>query len=61
MRIVAYKVKCDKFIIIYNDKIAGDCFIKESIDKEAIKTCKIDENCKLPERLKRFVPRYVSS
>lgn len=61
MRIVAYKVKCDKFLLISNDRIAGDCLLKEDIGREVTKTCSIDENCKLPERLERFISRYVSS
>ncbi|MBC7320955.1 hypothetical protein H5T89_09945 [bacterium] len=61
MRIVAYKVKCDKFLLISNDRVTGDCFLKENIGKETIKTCKIDENCRLPERLERLISRYVSS
>ncbi|MCX7795328.1 MAG: hypothetical protein N2380_02255 [bacterium] len=61
MRIVAYKVKCSRFLLVSKDKIAGDCLLKENIGRETIKTCKIDENCKLPERLERLISRYFSS
>lgn len=61
MRIVAYKVKCDRFLLISNDKITGNCLLKDNIDKKFLETCEIDGNCKLPERLERFISRYVSS
>jgi|YNPMSStandDraft_1061717.scaffolds.fasta_scaffold00124_14 hypothetical protein len=61
MRIVGFKVKCDRFIMVSGDRITGDCLLKEASEREDLKSCKIDENCKLPERIRRFVSTYISS
>ncbi|GEM_PF-868784 len=61
MRIVGFRVKCDRFIMVLGDRITGDCLLKEVLEQEELKSCKIDENCKLPERIRRFISTYVSS
>jgi len=61
MRIVGFKVKCNRLILISNSKIDGDCIIREDIEKDNLRVCEIDENCRLPERIKKFISRYVSS
>jgi len=60
MRIVGYKVKCDR-IIMFSKDYSGDCIMKDKIlsnDKEI--KCSIDESCKMLERFREFISRYTS-
>lgn len=61
MRIVGFRTKCNRLILISDSKINGDCLIREDIGKDNLRVCEIDESCRLPERIKKFISRYVSS
>lgn len=60
MRILGIKVKCGKFILI-SDKVCGDCILKREIEEKEYQPCILDETCKMPERIRNFITRYVSS
>ncbi len=57
MRIVGFKAKCGKFILISD----GDCLLKKEIEKKETQPCILDESCRMPERIRKFTARYVSS
>lgn len=60
MRIVGFKVKCGKFILI-SDKVCGDCLLKKETEEKEDQSCILDETCRMPERIRKFIARYASS
>ena len=60
MRIVGYRVKCDK-IIVFSTGTRGNCLIKDKIleQNKGVK-CSLDENCRMLERFRKFISRYTS-